>query len=222
MVSLQVLTNHDSWWYHACRGSLLNAQKAHDRRLVFGAREIKYGSNQPVKPPLQERFVQKIVPSQSYSPILEANGITLVKLTPPVVCGSFIGPGCLPHFSAGPPRVSHSCWVTGWGFLREDAQKMSPVLQEALVSILDLGLCNSTLWYRGRVRSTNVCAGHPEGYVDTCQQLMETPKRKTLSGGRSSDDGESLRDDSEAVGFPELASLSTDPGNLSRLKSTPS
>lgn len=46
---------------------------------------------------------------------------------------------------------------------------MSPVLQEARVDILDLSLCNSTQWYRGRVRSTNVCAGYPEGNIDTCQ-----------------------------------------------------
>ncbi|XP_036167156.1 acrosin [Myotis myotis] len=48
-------------------------------------------------------------------------------------------------------------------------RKMSPVLQEARVDILDLNLCNSTLWYRGRIRSTNVCAGYPEGNIDTCQ-----------------------------------------------------
>lgn len=48
-------------------------------------------------------------------------------------------------------------------------RKMSPVLQEARVDILDLNLCNSTLLYRGRIRSTNVCAGYPEGNIDTCQ-----------------------------------------------------
>ncbi|MBW02930.1 Acrosin, partial [Eschrichtius robustus] len=40
---------------------------------------------------------------------------------------------------------------------------------EARVDIIDLDLCNSTMWYNGRIRSTNVCAGYPEGKIDTCQ-----------------------------------------------------
>lgn len=48
------------------------------------------------------------------------------------------------------------------------------------MDILDLGLCNSTLWYRGRVRSTNVCAGYPSGYVDTCQ--VTVPGRRAPVG----------------------------------------
>lgn len=43
------------------------------------------------------------------------------------------------------------------------------MLQEARVELIDLDLCNSTQWYGGRIRSTNVCAGYPEGKVDTCQ-----------------------------------------------------
>ncbi|KAM5320125.1 LOW QUALITY PROTEIN: acrosin-like [Glossophaga mutica] len=102
-------------------GSPCAHRVAHDwRRLVFGAREIEY---EPVKPPLQERFVEKIILHESYTPALEANDIALVKITPPVVCGSLIGPARLPQFTAGPPRASQSCWVTGWGSLRENGER---------------------------------------------------------------------------------------------------
>lgn len=66
--------------------------------------------------------MEKIILHERYSSISEANDIALMKVTPPVVCGSLVGPGCLPPFKAGPPRASQSCWVTGWGFLRENGE----------------------------------------------------------------------------------------------------
>ncbi|XP_058415171.1 acrosin-like [Diceros bicornis minor] len=133
MVSLQVSSYHNNQRYHACRGSLLNShwlvtaahcfrnkKRVYDWRLIFGAREIEYGSNKPVKPPLLERRVKQIIIHEKYSPHSEANDIALLKITPPVPCGHFIGPACLPQFRAGPPRVPQTCWLAGWGFLNEN------------------------------------------------------------------------------------------------------
>lgn len=66
--------------------------------------------------------MEKIILHERYSSLTEANDIALMKVTPPVVCGNLVGPGCLPLFKAGPPRAAQSCWVTGWGFLGEKGE----------------------------------------------------------------------------------------------------
>ncbi|KAL4675495.1 hypothetical protein H8959_009640 [Pygathrix nigripes] len=156
MVSLQIFTYSSH-------------SKVYDWRLVFGAKEITYRNNKPVKAPLQERYVEKIIIHEKYNSATEGNDIALVKITPPISCGRFVGPGCLPHFKAGLPRGPQICWVAGWGYIEEKAPRPSSMLMEARVDLIDLDLCNSTQWYNGRIQQTNVCAGYPLGKIDTCQ-----------------------------------------------------
>lgn len=45
------------------------------------------------------------------------------------------------------------------------------------MNLMDLDMCNSTQWYRGRIFSTNLCAGYAQGKIDTCQVTPRSAAR---------------------------------------------
>lgn len=58
-------------------------------------------------------------------------------------------------------RIMPCCiQVMGWGSQREGATNADSLL-EVTVDVTDLGACNTT--FKGNLRSTQICAGIPEG-----------------------------------------------------------
>ncbi|NWU31417.1 ACRO protein, partial [Dyaphorophyia castanea] len=116
----------------------------------------------------QLRRIKKLVRHEHYNKSDKSNDIALVELSKPVQCNPYIQLACV----ADPIlRVSElqNCWIAGWGATAEGAQNSSDVLQEAKVQLIDLQLCNSSQWYAGVVHPYNLCAGYPQGTIDTCQ-----------------------------------------------------
>ncbi|KAF4008918.1 hypothetical protein G4228_000080 [Cervus hanglu yarkandensis] len=94
--------------------------------------------------------------------------IALVKLQLPLTYSGTIRPICLP-FSDEELTPGTPLWVIGWGFTEENGGKMSDILQQGSVQVINSTRCNAEDAYQGEVTETMMCAGLPEGGVDTCQ-----------------------------------------------------
>ncbi|NXC10212.1 ACRO protein, partial [Orthonyx spaldingii] len=116
----------------------------------------------------QLRRIKKLVRHEHYNKTDKSNDIALLQLNKPVQCNPYIQLACVAD-----PILSLSelqnCWVAGWGATAARAQNSSDVLQEAKVHLIDTQLCNSSSWYTGVIHTPNLCAGYPEGGIDTCQ-----------------------------------------------------
>ncbi|NWR87354.1 ACRO protein, partial [Furnarius figulus] len=161
---------------HLCGGSLISIQwvltAAHcfvdaknisSWRLVIGATQLTEPG-----PGVEVRHIKRLLVHEEYSAADQSNDIALLELDRPAMCNRYVQLSCVPNPTVNVPELQ-VCYVAGWGATTARAQQTSDVLQEAQVHLIDVKVCNSSDWYAGDVHTHNLCAGYPEGGIDTCQ-----------------------------------------------------
>ncbi|XP_021560872.1 transmembrane protease serine 9 isoform X2 [Neomonachus schauinslandi] len=90
--------------------------------------------------------------------------VALLELAGPVRRSRLVRPICLPEPTPRPPDGAR-CVITGWGSVREGGS-MARQLQKAAVRLLSEQTCRR--FYPVQISSRMLCAGFPQGGVDSC------------------------------------------------------
>ncbi|KAF0028109.1 hypothetical protein F2P81_019196 [Scophthalmus maximus] len=111
------------------------------------------------------RTIRRILLHPQYDQFTSDYDIALLELSAPVFFNDLVQPVCVPA-SSHSFTTRTSCYVTGWGVLREDGELASR-LQEASVKVINRNTCNKL--YDDAVTPRMLCAGNLQGGVDACQ-----------------------------------------------------
>ncbi|KAM9381876.1 transmembrane protease serine 11E-like [Phaethornis superciliosus] len=158
---------------HRCGASVIS-----NKWLVTAAHCFR-GRNDPrrwtasfgilLRPPKQKRLVRRIIIHERYSDFVldHEYDVAVVELASAIEFTSDVHSVCLPEATYNFPENT-SCFVTGWGALKNDGYGVNQ-LRQAEVKIIGTETCNRREVYGGAITPGMLCAGFLEGQVDACQ-----------------------------------------------------
>lgn len=161
---------------HACGASILSDRYilsaahcfvSHSQENLVAANWQSYSGMQDQwkHDGVQRRSIRRIIPHPDYNQMTFDYDIALLELSEPLEFSNTIQPICLPSSSHVFP-AGVSCWVTGWGAMREGGAA-ARLLQKASVKIINDSVCDRVT--EGQVTSRMMCSGFLAGGVDACQ-----------------------------------------------------
>ncbi|XP_035809077.1 enteropeptidase-like isoform X2 [Amphiprion ocellaris] len=143
---------------------------------VFGLHSQIHSDSEHV----QTRRVDRVIFHRKYDRITKQADIAMMHLQQPISFTDWVQPVCLAaegqSFTAG-----RKCFIAGWGRQTEGGPTPD-ILQEAQVPLVDQNQCQQQL-PEYSITSSMLCAGYPEGGVDSCKGDSGGPL-VTLDDGR--------------------------------------
>ncbi|XP_024921226.1 enteropeptidase isoform X2 [Cynoglossus semilaevis] len=114
---------------------------------------------------VQTRRVDRVIIHPLYNRRSKQADVAMMHMERPINFTNWVEPICLPveghNISAG-----KTCRIAGWG--RDSEGSLPDILQEAQVPVVGQDQCGAQL-PEYNITSSMVCAGRPEGGVDSCQ-----------------------------------------------------